>query len=195
MKAFIVFFALVLAMAKASPHHTARHHEEEETQELDAQIRHHIYMPLPLAYRESRQPPVIKYVPVYANPADPRFINYNVGANANLGFASAGFQHSLGNDQKNGLFGTGLTFEGGLGLGPNYGNYYENNPSVTYLKPGPGATTSGYTYVQPASRSPTPVFRAPVAPLVPGTAQNVPLYPTFLPNKKFARTIMYPYYV
>ena len=28
-----MFFALVLALAKASPHHTARHHEEDETHE------------------------------------------------------------------------------------------------------------------------------------------------------------------
>ena len=67
---------------------------EAEGQELDAQIRHHIYMPLPLAYRESQQPPVIKYVPVYANSdprlvnfnnPDPRLVNFNVGGGASLG--------------------------------------------------------------------------------------------------------------
>merc|ERR1712241_254680 len=255
MKAFIVFaLMLALTEALPNAHHNARHIDEEydddpletdprnkvaikkadisidevpetEGQEPEAQIRHHIYMPLPLAYKESQVAPSIRYVPVYAqrhptqnvpvfaqphhttlqNP-DPRLVNFNVGGGASLGnFASGSFQTGL-NDEDDGLFGTGFTFGGGLGFGPNYANLHDSN-RVTYFKP--GATTSGYTYIPATagSRSATPVYRAPLAPLVPTTTQNVPLvpttarnvplYPTYVPNignKKFSRTVMYPYY-
>merc|ERR1712029_1009367 len=105
MKVFLMTIA-ILALAEA--HHDPRHivddgsesaglspevilptpAEEVETDstghgELEANVRHHIYMPLPLAYRQSATPPVVKYVPVYEQ-ADPRFISYNAGANYNL---------------------------------------------------------------------------------------------------------------
>ena len=102
-----------LALASAHPHHDPRHVTDEHPAEVlvpevvlptttvedetdtvhQAQVRHHIYMPLPANYynQPSATPPqavgptpIIQYVPVYT--ADPRFISLKLGANANLGF-------------------------------------------------------------------------------------------------------------
>ena len=80
------------AQPHAQPHHDPRHivedgpieglvseviHEDDtettegQDEDLKANVRHHVYMPLPLAYRQSAQPPIIKYLPVYSN-ADSR---------------------------------------------------------------------------------------------------------------------------
>ena len=95
----IAILAAILALTSA--HHDPRHIDEKtdseipnpesiftsenlETEVGQPEIRHHIYMPFPMTYRQSSSPPVIKYVPVYT---DPRLLNFQFGANANLGFA------------------------------------------------------------------------------------------------------------
>ena len=37
----------------------------DESLEENTEVRHHIYMPYPLAYRQSAHPPTIQYVPHY----------------------------------------------------------------------------------------------------------------------------------
>ena len=69
--------------------------EESSESEDNTEVRHHVYMPYPLAYRQSAHPPQIQYiprpshtafqyVPIYA---DPRFVSLNLGAYSDLGFA------------------------------------------------------------------------------------------------------------
>ena len=118
---------MLLLVSWTNAHHEPRHQSDEsepedhelhespevkKTEEEDdnTEIRHHIYMPYPLAYRQSAHPPTIQYVPQYSRQsalpsnnyvphqsaptlqyvpiyADPRFVSLSLGAYSNLGFA------------------------------------------------------------------------------------------------------------
>ena len=111
----------MLISSTALAHHEPRHDTDEKDElienteveesesEDNTEVRHHVYMPYPLAYRQSAHPPqpfplayrqsahppqiqyiprpshpAFQYVPIYA---DPRFISLNLGAYSDLGFA------------------------------------------------------------------------------------------------------------
>ena len=79
-QAFVLSILLLVSWTSADPHHEPRHDgEEDDTKvaeqsvidnsdvdlEENTEVRHHIYMPYPLAYRQSAHPPTIQYVPHY----------------------------------------------------------------------------------------------------------------------------------
>jgi len=80
MKVFVLSILFLVSWTSADPHHEPRHDgEEDDTKvaeqsvidnsdvdlEENTEVRHHIYMPYPLAYRQSAHPPTIQYVPHY----------------------------------------------------------------------------------------------------------------------------------
>ena len=97
----------MLISSTALAHHEPRHDTDEKDElienteveesesEDNTEVRHHVYMPYPLAYRQSAHPPQIQYIPRPSHPAfqyvpiyaDPRFISLNLGAYSDLGFA------------------------------------------------------------------------------------------------------------
>ena len=77
---FVLSILFLVSWTSADPHHEPRHDgEEDDTKvaeqsvidnsdvdlEENTEVRHHIYMPYPLAYRQSAHPPTIQYVPHY----------------------------------------------------------------------------------------------------------------------------------
>lgn len=100
----MAIFSCFLALTNAYAHHDPRHENDAHTPEIatpeliyptdenvetenTGQIRHHIYMPLNMAYRQAPPAPIIQYVPVPVYTADPRFISFGVRGHANFGVA------------------------------------------------------------------------------------------------------------
>ena len=161
---FAIFALVLFAEARRVPrtdHEAAVEPEvvlpevEDEVEEVKAKeaVRHHVYMPMPMLYRTSAQPPVIQYVPVYHPGAvDPRFITFQGGAHANLGLVSAGGNVDV--DANQGAFSLGA----GAGLGQSYAYY--GQPGVQSLS-STSTTTSNTPYLRTipvpfAAQYPTP---------------------------------------
>ena len=141
--------------------------EETEPEGEAKEVRHHIYMPMPMLYRQSAQAPVIQYVQdsrlVDPRYVDPRFISLGAGAYANLGLISAG-----GNF---GVDGTQGTFNGGAGAGLGQNFAYYGQQGVTSL---PKATsTSPYLRTVPAIAYAPYVHGTPNTPYAPATPKAV----------------------
>ena len=147
--------------------------EESEPESEAKQVRHHIYMPMPMLYRQSAQAPVIQYVPVpdsrLVDPryVDPRFISLGAGAYANLGLISAG--GNFGIDGTQGTFNAGA----GAGLGQNFAYYGQQG--VTSLPKSLATTTSTSPYLRtvPANPYTSYIHGTPNTPYAPATPKAV----------------------